>query len=548
MKRTATESIGSRVASTLVAVFFIGFGAFMLRIELSRQRHAMRAANWVETPCTVLEAKVSGPDNAHYELSVVYEYEFGGRVHRSCNYSATGKTFRFEGVSKRTPLLARYGKGTKTVCRVNPENPDAAVLVPSRFSATALLPGIFCLFGLALLIGVWSGAAKKQDEDRKRKSKRNAAAGITAVLVVGAVFFTIGTSLFLFGYREFRKMQGSGNWPVVTGTVVESGVATSRGSKGRTCYRPYIAYSYVVDGVVHEDDRYSLLQSYSGNAARSSREIAAAHPVGSSIDVHVNPADPAVSVVNPSSGFSSLPALLFPVVFIVAGAVLLITSLRRLAKIRRRPGALVGTTAESLRGSAGAMPTGPLRRKNRREAVGFLVFAFVWCAFLSFALVAGFDNFTHGGRLALEPASVLFCIMCAVGVGMIVKAILGFARDATRPHFVIERVGGALVPGMGMQLSYRLDSGAENVGAVGFGVVGFTIEHRGSGKHRTTVRVPFLEKDVHSAETQFEISRGFFQITIEQDAIPEEIEDPRWELSVRVRPTSGKEYTDRYEI
>ena len=140
--------------------------------------------------------------------------------------------------------------------------------------------------------------------------------------------------------------------------------------------------------------------------------------------------------------------------------------------------------------------------------------------------------------------------MNVIGLGLLVKAIRGLVCEAVCPHLVVERMGGAVAPGMEAQMVYRLDAGAENIESLRMEFLGYMVETHGSGKGQTTVRVPFLEQEVHRAMTPFEISRGSFQVSVEPDDVPDDAkgEGPHWELVAHLRLKSGREYADKYEI
>ena len=90
-------------------------------------------------------------------------------------------------------------------------------------------------------------------------------------------------------------------------------------------------------------------------------------------------------------------ALLFPLLFVGVGAAIALSSLRKLAKKRRMAGVATGTTMENVRAAAPAMPSGPLRRKSRREAIFLLVFAVLWCGGMAFMTRMWLHNNLRGG-------------------------------------------------------------------------------------------------------------------------------------------------------
>ena len=544
MRTHSPTPIGVRIFVSLFCLIFIGVGGIALRDNLVAQQRETRARDWQEVPCTVLESAVQDVGKERYEFSVRYEYEFGGRTCQSRNYHVTEKAYRFKGVSERLPLLNRYAKGAKATCFVNPDAPEEAALVPKPFSIEALLPGFFCLFGLFMLVSIWSMTGTSQRNTREAKAK-----GVSENFIpvgFGAIFVAVGLLFFSFTFREFRATLGAKDWSIVSGTVLRSEVVVT----GSRHYHPYVAYSYTVDGVAYEGDRYARAGT-PGDAVRS-REIVAEHPVGSSIEVHVDPADPTRSVVDTSIRIGAILVLLFPLLFVGIGATIATAFLRKMAKARREAGVATGTTIESRRDYVPAMPTGPLRRKSRSEAIVLLVFAVLWCGFMGFMTRMALYGNRHGCGFAIDRwMPVVVCgIMDAIGLGLLVKAVRGLVREAVCPHLVIERMGGAVAPGMEAQMVYRLDTGSEKIEFLRMEFIGYMVETHGSGKGQTTVQVPFLEQEVHRAQTPFEISRGSFRVSVDPDAVPPDAEGegPHWELVAHLRLKSGRKYADKYEI
>jgi hypothetical protein len=154
--------LGLRIFGSVFLLFGLAFGyGFSVRPWL----HARVAADWVETPCTILSSRIASHDGTDggstYSLEVRYEYVAGGEKRIGDRYDFS------EGNSSslgwREKARAALPKGRKTVCFVDPGDPDEAVLVrelgPDKWFG--LIPLVFALVGLAIIIGAPAMNRKK---------------------------------------------------------------------------------------------------------------------------------------------------------------------------------------------------------------------------------------------------------------------------------------------------------------------------------------------------------------------------------------------------
>ena len=106
------------VGGVLFCVF--GFVLPMLRIQDAR--------SWDEVPCTVLESRLgvhSDSEGTSYSVEVRFAYEVDGQAYESERYKLSSSSGP-RGARERA--LERIPAGTETVCFVDPEEPDGAVL------------------------------------------------------------------------------------------------------------------------------------------------------------------------------------------------------------------------------------------------------------------------------------------------------------------------------------------------------------------------------------------------------------------------------------
>lgn len=137
------------------AVFQLGLSAvflFVIWMSVDAYLQGRASADWPPIPCRILEARVSETNpggeggSTIYGVDVRYEYEAGGRRRLGDTYAAASSLSR----ERATEVVASLTPGTRTVCFVDPTNPDRAVLAPGGHGQVIF----FWLFVLFLFVVV----------------------------------------------------------------------------------------------------------------------------------------------------------------------------------------------------------------------------------------------------------------------------------------------------------------------------------------------------------------------------------------------------------
>ncbi|MBC8011870.1 MAG: DUF3592 domain-containing protein [Burkholderiales bacterium] len=157
----------------------VGFVAFW-HVSLHPLLRAAASARWVETPCEILSGELeshSDSDGSTYRVAIRYRYEWppadlavedgaligaapaaahARRTHESDRYDFSGGTTNI-GVKRMRDAVRAHPPGLRTVCYVDPADPDAAVLsraLPRSiwFGALTLL---FPAFGALFICLAW---------------------------------------------------------------------------------------------------------------------------------------------------------------------------------------------------------------------------------------------------------------------------------------------------------------------------------------------------------------------------------------------------------
>lgn len=151
-----TSGCGGRVVAFLFGTIFFSAGVAMIFgfIVIPMQKISA-AKEWTETPCTVIWSRVrshEGDDSTTYDVEIFYEYEVNGSVHRSNTRSFVSGSS--SGLSGKQKVVKEFPARKETVCYVNPEVPEQAVLDRelSSLGLWWLFPIPFALIGFAVMV------------------------------------------------------------------------------------------------------------------------------------------------------------------------------------------------------------------------------------------------------------------------------------------------------------------------------------------------------------------------------------------------------------
>jgi hypothetical protein len=132
-------------------------------------------------------------------------------------------------------------------------------------------------------------------------------AGFTLLLSLGGAACTVILPILILGgigYFIYRRGQQGGayrqaakTWPSTSGTVLMSTVQSKRTGRSRSIY-PVVVYQYMVNGQNYQSQRIKAGEQFlSIRVTGEAQATAARYPVGASVTVYYNPANPGESAL-----------------------------------------------------------------------------------------------------------------------------------------------------------------------------------------------------------------------------------------------------------
>jgi hypothetical protein len=128
-----------------------------------------------------------------------------------------------------------------------------------------------------------------------------------------------GILLFYNAENEIALGWKRNQWPVVTGTVVESRIT------GRRAFRPEIIYQYRLETKIYTDSTDLHTPGFGNRRYRlvTAERITGMFPAGSPVRIYYDPSDPAVSLLYPGPYWSDFLQLALSIIFLLSGGIVI---------------------------------------------------------------------------------------------------------------------------------------------------------------------------------------------------------------------------------
>jgi hypothetical protein len=229
---------------------------------------------------------------------IVYEYSVAGRKLRNNRVSIGEDLGNFQVAE----TIAKYPVGAAVTVYYNPLHPDQAVLERD------LPKGLWgCLgIGTAIVLAIVFGSAIGLHAITEFVTTRIPQQGNAAAAVAFGAF---GTAVALFALVLHRQASLAMKWPVVTGTIKLSDIEQYRaarlddGSGTRVMYQRKVSYTYKYNNLTYTGTHATLASSVASTSSWLVRKSTTDYKDGASVQVWVNPDNPAQATLQPRAGF-----------------------------------------------------------------------------------------------------------------------------------------------------------------------------------------------------------------------------------------------------
>jgi hypothetical protein len=143
----------------LFGLAFVFLSGIPLSTGVSEIRSAISSSDWIETSCIIEQSGVqSHPSkdkkSTTYSVLIRYAYEWKGTKYIGNQYNfSSGSSSDYD---SKVQVTEQYHAGSKSLCHVNPQAPEQAVLSKSVDRGSWIITAmgvLFCLIGFGSIIG-----------------------------------------------------------------------------------------------------------------------------------------------------------------------------------------------------------------------------------------------------------------------------------------------------------------------------------------------------------------------------------------------------------
>ena len=140
-----------------MGLFLIAVGSLFIWYLWAFYQKSSRMDNWVETPCVIEKSEIDSSGltqhyGTKYQLVTLYRYEFEGKEYHGTKFQRIQPaSSQKDKIEKKRVLVP---EGISTVCFVDPESPDSAVLQKDTKASiySIWFPGLFVFGGVGMIV------------------------------------------------------------------------------------------------------------------------------------------------------------------------------------------------------------------------------------------------------------------------------------------------------------------------------------------------------------------------------------------------------------
>jgi len=158
MSASPPPSVAGRLFLAGLGLLLAVVGAVFVWLMARSFERAREMRAWPEVPCVVLSSEIEertvDPNSApEYSLQVAYGYEWKGKRYTS-DHITTRKSPWTSHAEVAEERATQYPVDKRTTCRVNPQQPDQAILKPDSLAPgySIWFPGLFLIGGIVMAV------------------------------------------------------------------------------------------------------------------------------------------------------------------------------------------------------------------------------------------------------------------------------------------------------------------------------------------------------------------------------------------------------------
>ena len=426
-----------------------GFGIHEIIAEL-------QAGRWPTAPCEIKSSGVSespGSRSSGFVATVRYTYQWEGHTYFSDKIRIKPELIHSD-VADAEARAAKFPKGARMQCHVNPANPREAIL-ESRpdYILLALSPFLLAIWALyeRVAIADWF---ERRSQSRLGTGKLPITANRafkrtrTMPLVVGVLGLAVTTVFAVFLWiLPWIQQRTSLSWQSVPCTITRVGVVTETTHQGGRFFKPQVVYEYEYVGEHHKSNRLDFSADMDFNYSRI-RALVQSYRVGETNLCFVNPSSPTQAVL--LRRFRADPFFsLFTAGFIGLSLFLIIQGLAW------RPVIPSACPWEAVEARSAARPDESRLQPEIQPLPRFALSLIGLVACLAFALWllgASWQSMRQGG---VDILPLLYGIGAVVGAFFSAKFAWHFGRDLRHRGPILKLNPASITPGQSFNVEWE---------------------------------------------------------------------------------------------
>lgn len=164
------SNIAGKIYLIFLGICLIAIGGVFMYVMWQSFQKANATRQWDEVPCVLLVSqkgeRVIPNRNVEYQWQGKFQFSYQGASLIGTKLEPRGAKWTSK-EEKVDAMLEKYKQGSTTICFVNPEFPEEAILKhDSRGAGYSIwFPGLFVIGGVGMIIGV---LMKKKGNERGR--------------------------------------------------------------------------------------------------------------------------------------------------------------------------------------------------------------------------------------------------------------------------------------------------------------------------------------------------------------------------------------------